>query len=83
MSWDQDGDHNVNSVTYGFPSMSAAFIPRSAARGIWRFFLTVLIVAGLIGASLKVMQCSRVIAQVINDSRSHPAAIHHTHRKDR
>ena len=83
MSWDQDHDHNINTTTYGFPSMSAAFIPPSAARGISRFFLTTLIVAGLLGAGFEVLQCSRVVAQVINDSRSYPAASHHAHRKDR
>lgn len=83
MSWDQDRDHNVNSVTYGFPSMSAAFIPRSAARGIWRFFLTELIVAGLLGAGFAAIQCARVIELVITDSRSHSGVSHHAQRKER
>ena len=85
MSWDQDRDHdqNMNHSTYGFPSMSAAFIPRSAARGIWRFFLAVLIIAGLIGAGFAAIQCDRVIEHVITDSRSHSAVSHHVQRKER
>jgi hypothetical protein len=85
MSWDQDRDHkqNMNHSTYGFSSMSAAFIPRSTARGIRRFILAVLIIAGLLGAGFAAMQCARVIAHVITDSRSHPSVIHHVQRKDR
>ena len=85
MSWDRDRDNNqnMNHSTYGFSSMSAAFIPRSAARGIWRFFLAVLIIAGLIGAGFAAMQCARVIAHVITDSRSHSAVSHHAERKER
>jgi len=85
MSWDQDRDHdqNINHSTYGFSSMSAAFIPRSAARGIWRFFLAVLIIAGLIGAGFAAIQCARVIEHVITDSRPHSAVSHHAQRKER
>jgi hypothetical protein len=82
MNSDQDCNYSIDTVTYGFPSMSAAFIPRAAARGIWRFFLGVLIVAGLLGATLQALQCSRIIAQVIS-AGSHPSAIHHANRKDR
>ena len=85
MSWNKDQYHNqnMNHSTYGFSSMSAAFLPRSTARGIWRFFLAVLVIAGLLGAGFAAMQCARVIAHVIIDSRSHSAVIHRAQRKDR
>ncbi len=83
MNWNEDCNHNIDAASYGFPSMSAAFIPRSTARDIWRFLLIVLGIAGLLGGSFQLIQCSRVISHVINDSRSHPTATHHAHRKDR
>jgi VanZ family protein len=84
MNWNRDSDHNMSVVTYGFSSVSAAFIPRSTARSIWRFFLAVLIIAGLLGASFEVMQCYYVISRVVhNDSHAHSAEHHHATRKDR
>jgi hypothetical protein len=83
MNWSEDCGHNMNAVTYGFSNMSASFIPRSKASGIWRFFMAVLITAGLIGATFEVMQCAHIISKVVNGPKTHSAAAHHAHRKDR
>ena len=67
MNWQQDWDRDT-------------FIPRRVARFIWRFFLMVLIIAGLFGAAFEAIQCSRVVSHIINDSPSHPTNILHSHK---
>ena len=87
MSWHQGWDYNtdengLNGAPYGFFSMSAAFVPRSLARTMRRFFFFVLVIAGLAGAAFQAIQCARLVSHVVATPHQQLSPKTHSHRKD-
>lgn len=86
MNWHSDWDYDGNpdgwndGRAHGIFGTSAAIVPRTLAKRLWRVIVAVIIVAGLAGGAFQAYQASRIVARVVSSPHDHTK--YHSHRKD-